>query len=82
MGVLANVMQWNLCFAVVTFLTFNRFDAESKHVFVGDYAGHINVIKLESNSLAVVTNLKGHTGKFWSSWFGEGDCHHVSVHTM
>ena len=57
----------------VTSLTLQRYDAESKHVFVGDYAGQISVIKLEADSLAVVTVLKGHTGKFWSSWFGEGD---------
>ena len=58
-----------------------RFDAESKHVFVGDYGAHISIIKLENNSPSLVTTLNGHSGKLppWHSWFGTGDwrlfCH-------
>ncbi|KXJ05640.1 WD repeat and FYVE domain-containing protein 2, partial [Exaiptasia diaphana] len=39
-----------------------QFDAESKHIFIGDYAGHINILKVEDNSLSLVTTLKGHSG--------------------
>ena len=56
-------------------LTSFRFDADSKHVFVGDYGGHISVIKLENNSPSLVTTLNGHSGKLppWHIWFGTGD---------
>ncbi|XP_035692990.1 WD repeat and FYVE domain-containing protein 2-like [Branchiostoma floridae] len=40
-----------------------QFDVESKHVFVGDFSGHIQVLKLEGNGgVTQVTTLKGHSG--------------------
>ena len=60
---------------LVMSLTSFRFDADSKHVFVGDLGGHISVIKLENNSPSLVTTLNGHSGKLppWHIWFGTGD---------
>ena len=70
-------MLWNRFFKIFTELSLARFrfDADSKHVFVGDYGGSISVIKLESNSPSLVTTLNGHSGKLppWQSWFGAGD---------
>ncbi|XP_027048719.1 WD repeat and FYVE domain-containing protein 2-like isoform X1 [Pocillopora damicornis] len=75
-------LQWHDCttgkrlggFQTEAWCTSLQFDAESKHVFVGDYGGHISVIKLESSSLSLVTTLNGHSGKLrpWHSWFGTG----------
>ncbi|XP_065840729.1 WD repeat and FYVE domain-containing protein 2-like [Oscarella lobularis] len=46
-----------------------QFDAESKHIFVGDFSGLIHVLKIEENSINEVTTLKGHSGSIRSlSW--------------
>ncbi|KAL9963501.1 hypothetical protein ACROYT_G027012 [Oculina patagonica] len=75
-------LQWHDCttgkrlggYQTEAWCTSIQFDADSKHVFVGDYGGHISVIKLETNSPSLVTTLNGHSGKLptWHSWFGAG----------
>ncbi|XP_022791055.1 WD repeat and FYVE domain-containing protein 2-like isoform X2 [Stylophora pistillata] len=63
-------LQWHDCttgkrlggFQTEAWCTSLQFDAESKHTFVGDYGGHISVIKLESSSPSLVTTLNGHSG--------------------
>lgn len=39
-----------------------RFEAQSKHAFVGDYSGQITMLKLDNTGAQVITTLKGHTG--------------------
>ena len=41
-----------------------RFDPDSKYVFIGDFSGQINVLRLseEEFTLSHVTTLKGHAG--------------------
>lgn len=39
-----------------------QFDTQTKHAFVGDYSGHIIMLKLENNGCQVITTLTGHTG--------------------
>ncbi|XP_068685348.1 uncharacterized protein [Montipora foliosa] len=63
-------LQWHDCttgkrlggYQTEAWCTSLQFDADSKHVFVGDYGGHISVIKLENNSPSLVTTLNGHSG--------------------
>jgi WD40 repeat protein len=38
-----------------------QFDSLSKHVFVGDFAGQITMLKLQQSGASLVTILKGHT---------------------
>lgn len=38
-----------------------RFDHQSRHVFIGDVNGQIEMVKLENNSIRAITNLKGHS---------------------
>ncbi|KAH9416129.1 WD repeat and FYVE domain-containing protein 2 [Dermatophagoides pteronyssinus] len=38
-----------------------QFDHQSKHAFIGDLNGHIEMIKLENDSYKPVTTLKGHS---------------------
>jgi WD repeat and FYVE domain-containing protein 2 len=48
-----------------------QYDSLSKHVFVGDFAGHILMLKLDPTGCTMVTTLKGHTGSlralFWAA---------------
>lgn len=39
-----------------------QFDSQSKHAFIGDYSGHITMLKLENSGTTLITTLKGHTG--------------------
>ncbi|XP_029189968.1 WD repeat and FYVE domain-containing protein 2-like isoform X2 [Acropora muricata] len=63
-------LQWHDCttgkrlggYQTEAWCTSLQFDAESKHVFVGDYGAHISIIKLENNSPSLVTTLNGHSG--------------------
>jgi WD40 repeat protein len=55
------LISWNILESWLITLS-NRFDPESQHAFVGDYAGAIHVIKLDKRNLSVITSLKGHTG--------------------
>ncbi|GAB6030951.1 WD repeat and FYVE domain-containing protein 2 [Chamberlinius hualienensis] len=48
-----------LCNAWCTTL---QFDNQSKHAFVGDYSGHIFMLKVENNDCKLITTLKGHSG--------------------
>ncbi|XP_013385878.1 WD repeat and FYVE domain-containing protein 2 [Lingula anatina] len=49
-----------------------KFDEQSKVAFVGDYGGHIMVIKVTNNSCDVSTTLKGHQGSVRSlAWDAE-----------
>lgn len=43
-------------------LNSHRFDAQSKHAFVGDYSGQIAMLKLDTNGVTLITTLKAHTG--------------------
>ncbi|XP_065178535.1 WD repeat and FYVE domain-containing protein 2-like [Sycon ciliatum] len=43
-----------------------QFDPVTRYVFVADYAGQINVLKLEEQNLSHVTTLKGHSGSIRS----------------
>ncbi|XP_070538975.1 WD repeat and FYVE domain-containing protein 2-like [Ptychodera flava] len=43
-----------------------QYDGESKHAFVGDYAGSISVLKVEDNNCSLITTLKGHSGSIRS----------------
>lgn len=38
-----------------------QFDMQSKHAFIGDYSGHITMLKIEENSYKPITTLKGHS---------------------
>lgn len=38
-----------------------RFDHQSRHAFIGDVNGQIEMIKLENESFQIITTLKGHT---------------------
>lgn len=48
-----------------------QYDALSKHAFIGDQAGQITMLKLETNGCTLVTVLKSHTGSvrdlFWAA---------------
>ncbi|XP_074633756.1 WD repeat and FYVE domain-containing protein 2-like isoform X3 [Acropora palmata] len=63
-------LQWHDCttgkrlggYQTEAWCTSLQFDAESKHVFVGDYGAHISIIKLENNSPSLITTLNGHSG--------------------
>lgn len=49
-----------------------RFDAQSKHAFVGDYSGQINMLKLDETGVTFITTLKAHTGSIRSlAWDSE-----------
>ncbi|XP_043477140.1 WD repeat and FYVE domain-containing protein 2 [Leptopilina heterotoma] len=49
-----------------------QFDAESKHAFVGDYSGQINMLKLDTNGVSFITTLKAHSGSIRSlAWDSE-----------
>jgi len=39
-----------------------QYDVTSQHAFVGDYSGQITMLKLDNNSLTLVTTFKGHSG--------------------
>lgn len=39
-----------------------QFDDQSKHAFVGDYSGHVVMLKVEESECKVITTLKGHSG--------------------
>lgn len=41
-----------------------RYDNETQHTFVGDYAGQISLLRLERQKCSVITTLKGHEGKW------------------
>lgn len=43
-----------------------EFDAASRHAFVGDYSGHITMLKLSETNYQPVTTLKGHSGSIQS----------------
>lgn len=45
-------------------LTVCRFDEQSKYAFVGDYSGHISVLKVKNNCFDLITTFKGHSGKY------------------
>nr|CAD7261471.1 unnamed protein product [Timema shepardi] len=47
-------------------MTTPRFDAQSKHAFVGDYSGLVSMLKLDNSGVQPVTNLKGHSGSIRS----------------
>lgn len=49
-----------------------QFDSLSKHVFVGDYAGQIIMLKIASTGVSLVTVLKGHTGSIRALYWAEG----------
>lgn len=50
----------------------SRFDAQTKHAFVGDYSGQITMLKLDNNGVTVITTLKGHSGSIRSlAWDSE-----------
>lgn len=49
-----------------------RFDNLSKHVFVGDFAGQITMLKLQQSGASLVTVLKGHTSSVRSLFWSEG----------
>lgn len=49
-----------------------RFDALTKHAFVGDYSGQIQMLKLDNNGITFITALKTHTGSIRSlAWDSE-----------
>ena len=68
---------------------FSTFDAESKHIFVGDFSGLIHVLKIEENSINEVTTLKGHSGKrhlnltikYYWVFFQEASDHCLGIRT-
>ncbi|GFR11393.1 WD repeat and FYVE domain-containing protein 2 [Trichonephila clavata] len=39
-----------------------QFDAQSKHVFIGDYSGQVTMLKIEESGYKPITTLKGHSG--------------------
>ncbi|KAL4220349.1 WD repeat and FYVE domain-containing protein 2 [Mactra antiquata] len=39
-----------------------EFDEQSNYVFVGDYVGHITVLKISDRIFNLITTLKGHSG--------------------
>lgn len=39
-----------------------RYDDDTQHAFVGDYAGQITLLKLERQKYSTITTLKGHEG--------------------
>lgn len=49
-----------------------QFDSLSKHVFVGDYAGQITMLKLQQSGASLVTILKGHTASVRSLHWSDG----------
>jgi WD repeat and FYVE domain-containing protein 2 len=49
-----------------------QFDSLSRHVFVGDFAGQITMLKLQKSGAALVTILKGHTASVRSLFWSEG----------
>nr|CAD7460173.1 unnamed protein product [Timema tahoe] len=51
---------------LVSWSTAPRFDAQSKHAFVGDYSGLVSMLKLDNSGVQPVTNLKGHSGSIRS----------------
>ncbi|CAI9719886.1 repeat and FYVE domain-containing 2-like [Octopus vulgaris] len=52
--------SWCLCL---------EFDEQSKYAFVGDYSGHISVLKVKNNCFDLITTFKGHSGSVRSlSW--------------
>lgn len=66
-------MTWFTCLIIClviftnTFLNLiHRFDAQSKHAFVGDYSGQITMLKLDNNGPSIITTLKGHSGSIRS----------------
>ena len=53
-------------FLQIICLNINRYDAQSKHAFVGDYSGKIAMLKLDDNGVTLFTTLKSHTGSIRS----------------
>jgi WD repeat and FYVE domain-containing protein 2 len=49
-----------------------KFDNLSKHVFIGDFAGQITMLKLQQSGASLVTVLKGHTSSVRSLFWSEG----------
>lgn len=49
-----------------------EFDEQSKYVFVGDYSGHVSVLKIDNHNFNLITTLKGHSGSVRSlAWDAE-----------
>lgn len=49
-----------------------KFDSLSKHVFIGDFAGQITMLKLQQSGASLVTVLKGHTASVRSLFWSDG----------
>lgn len=49
-----------------------QYDSLSKHVFIGDFAGQITMLKLQSSGASLVTILKGHTASVRSLHWSDG----------
>jgi WD repeat and FYVE domain-containing protein 2 len=49
-----------------------KYDSLSKHVFVGDFAGQITMLKLQQSGASMVTVLKGHTASVRSLFWSDG----------
>lgn len=49
-----------------------QFDSLSKHVFIGDFAGQITMLKLQQSGASMVTILKGHTASVRSLYWSDG----------
>jgi WD repeat and FYVE domain-containing protein 2 len=49
-----------------------KFDSLSKHVFIGDFAGQITMLKLQQSGASLVTILKGHTASVRSLFWSDG----------
>lgn len=40
----------------------DRFDVETRHVFIGDHSGQVTILKLEQENCTLITTFRGHTG--------------------
>ena len=62
-------IDWNFSsgnyFNVFRILSYLRFDAQSKLVFIGDYSGQVTMLKIESSGYKPITTLKGHSGNYY-----------------
>uniref|UniRef100_T1J4T5 FYVE-type domain-containing protein n=1 Tax=Strigamia maritima TaxID=126957 RepID=T1J4T5_STRMM len=47
---------------ITAWCTSLQFDSQSKHVFIGDYSGHVTMLKVGDDGCQVITTLKGHNG--------------------